>query len=293
MVAYTRTRARRSNLGVKKTIGKTRTSTRKYYKRPAYRVARYNFSRKTYGLNKAVSQAMHRMSETKLSGMKKYDELAPAAIQVGALATQINLVLGGIPSGWTGFSDLEGMGITQGVEAGQRIGDYVYMKKGHLTLEIDMKATVDTGQPPIEFRCILYKARRGVYPSGTTKNPSTTLFLDEEGNKIGSATGGINGTDLMRQPLNRRDYTVLRDHKFMLSSLYPQAGSSSRYGSMKRYMFNMPFYKKAHFANPTEPIPEDLDYHYAISIFARSLDKDTKADQWEINTRGTVSWTDN
>lgn len=272
----------------------TRKRTTWGAKQTRSRVARMNFSPSRYALNKQISTVMSRMSETKYGAMTKYDEKLPAPIQLGALASQVSFVVGGIPTGWTGFSDLGGFNMTQGTAGFQRDGDYAYLKKGHITFEIDMRALVDSGSPPIEFRVIFYKARRGVYPSGVTKDPSKNLFLDETSNNFGWTTGGKNGTDLMRNPLNRRSFTILKDHKFTLSNYYPEAGYSGYYPCMKRFMFNLPFWKKVHFDGPTAATPSDIDFHYAITVIARSIDKDTTTDKhWEVNTRGNIQFTDN
>lgn len=287
-MAYARSTYRRRRYNTKK-----RTTRSK--KRPSTSLPRFNFSRKRYSANRRISSMLSRFSETKLSAMARNDEVAPSAIQLGALAYQAGFVVGGVPTSWNGFLDLQGMGITQGVAAGQRIGDYVYMKKAHLTLEIDMKKSPDSTTMPHEFRVIVFKARRGAYPSGVTKDPSTSLLLDETGNAFGHASAGFNGTDLLRQPLNTRSYTIKHDYKFMLSNpldTLNQGASSSYYPCMRRFYFNLPFYKKAHF-DGVSPTPSDLDFHWAVMIFSRSLDKDVKASDWEVNTRGNVSWMDN
>lgn len=279
----------------KKTSVKRRP-TRKYTRKsPGKTLPRFNFSRKRYSSNRRIASMLSKFSETKLSAMTRIDEQAPSAIQLGALAYQTGFVIGGIPSGWTGLNDVASMTITQGVQAGQRIGDYVYMKKSHMTLEIDMKETTQAGNLPTEFRVIVFKARRAAYPAGTTKNPGTSLFLDEVGNDFGHGSSGFNGTDLLRQPLNKRLYTIKHDYKFMLSNPLETAvasGYSGHYPCMRRFQFNLPYFKKAHFEGGVNS-PTDLDFHWAVYIYARSLDKDTKADNWEANLRGNTQWADN
>lgn len=289
-MAYYR-RTTRTTRPVRKTLGKKKTYSRKY--KPSSTIPRFNFSRKRYSINKRIAHQMSKMAETNLSAMTRVDEQAPSAIQLGALATQVGFVVGGIPAGWTGFNDLQGMAITQGVQAGQRIGDYVYMKKSHMTLEIDMKKMTDDATMPCEFRCIVFKARRAAYPAGTTKDPATSLFLDETGNDFGHASSGFNGTDLLRQPLNKRLYTIKHDYKFMLSNpldTVNQGSTSSYYPVFKRFQFNLPYWKKCHFESTSSP--EDLDFHWSVMIYARSLDKDTKADNYEVNIRGNTQWND-
>lgn len=240
---------------------------------------------------------LDKFAENKLNGLTAIDEQAPAAIQVGALANQISLVLGDIPSGWSGFTNVDGVALSQGYGGGQYIGDYAYFCKTTMSLEIDMKKPVPGGAgpfPPLEFRMIVGKARRAVYPSGITKDPAKTLFLDEEGQEFGHASSGKNGTDLMRQPLNRRAYTITQDKRFTLGPLLDTAaatGYTGQYPPMKRMIISLPHFKKVHI-NGTTSKPDDYDYHWFVVLYARSINKDEAASQWEINMRGTTSWKD-
>lgn len=280
---------------------KRRTTRRNVARRPRPRrnpastMARFNASRKRFTYTKRYAKKANPISETKLLTLKRYDELAPAPIQTLALAHMINFTLGGVPSSWTGFTDLQGMQPSAGTGSNQRIGSYIYLKKSHLNLEIDMKESGTKSSMPTEFRVIVYKARRLAYPAGQTRDPGTSLFLNEEGGDFGHATSGVNGTDLMVQPINRRLYTVKSDKKFMMSN--PQniaAGSASysgHYPCMKRMSIDLPFYVKAHFEDSTKPT--DVDYHWVVAIYARSLDKDVAADAFEVNTRGNTQYTDN
>lgn len=237
---------------------------------------------------------MSKIAETKLVQLTKYDELAPAAIQLGALAHMVNFVTGPVPTAWTGFTPLGGMVFPQGTDSNNRIGNYIYLRKSHLNLEIDTKQVAsEEAALPTEFRVIVYRARRAVYPAGTTKDPAQSLFLDEVGNDFGHASSGTNGTDIMLQPVNRRLFTVAKDMKFCLSNPLSTAnatGYSGHYPCMKRMIIPLPFYKKAHFEGTDSP--EDVDFHWAVSIYARSLDKDQKADNWEVNTRGNTQFSD-
>lgn len=261
-------------------------------------IARFDYSKRRYQKNRRISNMLSRFSETKYKAVKKIDEQAPVAIQAGALAHMTNFVLGGVPSAWgSDFTDIEGINLIQGVAESNRIGDYTYMKKTRVTLEIDMKGPeggVQNSTLPNEFRVIVFKARRMAMPSGTTRSPQNSLFLDEICNDFGHQTSGKNGTDLMVQPVNRRHFTVLKDIKFMLSNpLDPSitAGYSGHYPCMKRLALDLPHYKKCHYEDENKPT--NYDYHYGICVYARSLDKDTKADNWEVNIRGTTTYQDN
>ncbi len=254
-------------------------------------IARFNSSRSRYYQTKRKSSLANAISETKLLTLLRKNELVPSPIQTGALAHMLNFTLGGIPAAWSGFTDLEGMSFPTGTGSNQRVGSYIYLKKSHLNLEIDMK-NPGPSKTPVEFRVIVYKARRLAYPAGQTRDPATSLFLNEEGGDFGHATSGVNGTDLMIQPLNKRIYTIKSDTKFVLSPPWNTVGYSGHYPVLKRMSIDLPFYTKVHF-HPTTLQPTDVDYHWAISIYARSVDKDSSANDWEVNTRGNTQYMDN
>ena len=147
---------------------------------------------------------------------------------------------------------------------------------------------------PCEFRVVVFKSRRQAMPTGSLRAPQQSLFLDEINNDFGHQSAGKNGTDLMQQPINRRHFVILKDMKFMLSNpLNPtlSAAYSGKYPVMKRIALDLPHYIKAHYEDDDKPT--NYDYHYGISIYSRSLDKDVTADNYEVNLRGTTTYCDN
>ena len=255
--------------------------------------SRFNFSKKRFVKNKALSAMASKMSETKLIPCQAFEEIVPKPIQTGAIAYYSSYIMTSLPTGWDGqFNQLGGIGTIQGLESDDRIGDYIYLKKTHLNFQIDVNET-NSYTSPIEFRFIVAKARTGVLPVGYTYTPSTTLFLNQVGMPIGHGTTGIKGTDLMLQPINRRDWTVFKDMKFTLTSPDTSGGGMNYfYPSRKNVLLNLPYYGKCR-VNKTTGLPEDLDTHYIIMIYASSIGKDRSASDWEVSTRGTTSFTDN
>lgn len=262
--------------------------------------ARLSGSRINYQVSKAVAKAMDKVSENKVRPLTNFNEAAPAAIQLGALAYSKSFTVGTIPSAWTGttgLSALGGMDFPAGVGHEQRVGKYTYLQKTHFTMEIDMGIDLDYNVPT-EFRVICFKARRGNNPSGITNAFSNSLFISPAGQDFGHATAGITGSDLMMQPLNRKDWNIRSDKRFMLSNPLTNGGSaisasySGKYPCMKRLTFNLPYYSKVEIDNTTNA-PADLDTNYVVVVYARSLAKDAFANKWEITTRGTTSFKDN
>lgn len=260
--------------------------------------ARLQASRVNYTVAKAVSRALDRVSENKILGTTNINEQTGVPIQAGAIAHTRSFCIGGIPGAWSGITGLQsigGMTFQLGVSRNQRNGHYLYLQKTHITMEIDMNSL--PLRNPVEFRCVVFKSRRANNPTGLTSSWGETLFLDSGGNEVGHQTAGINGSDLTMLPLNRKDWSVLKDEKFVMTpgtdtdAANPSV-SNSRYGSTRRMMFDLPYYKKVEI-NPTTSIPDNIDFSYCIAIFARSIGKDSVADTWEVTLRGSTTYKDN
>jgi len=255
---------------------------------------RFNYSKTRYNKNRSIASMLNKFSETKYQGIAEQNQVAPVPIQTGAVAYMSKYVVGGAPGGWTDLTNLEGMTFVQGLSTGNRIGDYIYLKKTHLNIQLDMKASDDSSNVPTEFRMIVCKQRRAANPAGTTRTPQQTLFLDQEALDVGDGTAGINGTDLMVQPLNKRHWQIFRDYKFRMSNplVTSQASAySGYYPIMKRFSLDLPYYQKVHFDDSNQPT--NLDYHYLVIFYARSLDRQSRADNFEINMRGNTQYNDN
>lgn len=250
-------------------------------------------------VNNMIYNQLQKFSESKILPLTKYDESLPTPIQTLALAYWKGFVLGSAPPpAWSStFNPLSGMACTQGDTSQDRNGNYVYLNRTHLTMEIDMSSAIETNVPH-EFRVVMFKARRATDPASISKNPATSLFLSQIGSPEGHETPGINGTDLMCQPLNKRDWVIFHDKRFMMSppSTFPATGDTStgytgKYPVFKRIVFNMPHKIKARYppgTNPSEPI--NYDYRYGICVFARAIGKDQNARNWEVNIRGSTSF---
>lgn len=278
-------------LGLQSNRKKRKTTTKKY-------PARLKGSRINYAVNKAVAKAMNGVSENKIIGCASFNEAVPAAIQPLALAYTKAFTVGNIPSVWSGISGLSsiaGMTFTRGDAPSQYNGKYVYLQKTHFTMEIDMGIDLDF-QVPTEFRVLCFKSRRANNPSGITNDYSKSLFLNTDGTDFGHGTTGITGSDLMLQPLNRKDWDIKSDKRFMLSNPQTTNGSgtttsySGKYPCSKRLVYNLPYYSKTEIEASA---PSDLDTNYVVAIYARSLSKDAFASKWEVTTRGSTTFKDN
>lgn len=100
--------------------------------------ARLRGSTMNYRINKAVARAVNGVSENKIRALASYNEDAPSAIQLGANAYVKAFTVGSIPSVWSGISGLSplgGMTFTQGTDANQRVGKFIYLQKTHFSME--------------------------------------------------------------------------------------------------------------------------------------------------------------
>lgn len=231
--------------------------------------------------------------ETKYLPLNAQNDVAPNAIQTGAKAFFKGFVVGTIPSSWssTGVNNLGGIFCEKGVESYERVGNYIYLNHTLVNLNIDTKINA-TDAPPMEFRVIVFRQRRQAMPAGINPDPAQSLFKNESGTDAGHLTSGINGTDLMLQPLNKEKWIVVRDQKFTLQK--PAKASepmgNGPYGNMKNFRLNLGYRRKAHYE--TANLPTNVPYHYGIFIYARSIDKTINANNWECNLRGTTCYND-
>lgn len=286
MVYYRRNTMKKSPYRPRKTIRKKRAVGNK--------LARFNFSRKRYSANRKFSSGINKFAENHLLQCFRQNEISPIPIQLGAIATYRLFCFGSVPATWdTDAIDIAGASITQGTGEGQRAGNYVYLKNTTINMEIDMNRSTTNLITPTEFRVIVFKQRRAVMPAGISFNPATSLYLDEVGQQLGYATAGFNGTDAIMQPLNKRDYIILQDKNFVLSNPHSTSygGYSGHYPTLKRMRLSLPHWIRAHYNN-TSSLPDTYDYHYGILVIARSQAKDTSSNTFEINMRGSTSFTD-
>ena len=267
-------------------------------KRSGTTIARFASSRFKYRKARRFSRMAGPTTETKLIPINHQDEIAAIPIQLGAQAHYRGFIMQSIPALWdNNLLSLGGIITQQGSSGVNRIGNYVYFKKTHITMEVQCNYITNGGRPPVEFRVVVCKAKMSAVPAGNTVLPQTALFLNEGGAPIGYQTSNVNGSDLMLQPLNRREWVIKTDKKFTLSHPFKtdsdggQVGYSGFYPVKKTFAMNLGYYKKTRINTGTNT-PEDLDTRWLVFVFAASVGRDTSADSWEINMRGTTSFTD-
>lgn len=264
-----------------------------------YRKANYRFYIPRRGITYAGLPKSAFQAEKKLVAMTKQNSKTTTAIQTGASASMVGFVLGSKPEQWTGnIHNLHGLTIPKGDDQDQRNGQYVFLSHSNIFFNLESATSSTTGNcPPCEFRVIVFRARRASNPAGIAYDPATTLFLDDLGNQYGHATTGIDGTDLTRRLLNRRDWIIKTDRRFVLSrpmitdSDGGQVSYSGKYPVMKNYRFKLPFYKKTRY--DASNLPQDTAYHWGVFVYCRALAKESgTAGDWECNIRGNTVFLD-
>lgn len=237
------------------------------------------------------------MAERKLSPFTDQNEVASVPIAVGAQAYKYTVVLGNAaPSTWGGFNPLAGFNFPAGTGLNQRDGRYMWLDKSTINMSVHMNPDTALGAP-VQFRMVIFRARRVTTPTGVSYDPNLRLFLKPNGDGFGAGTAGTTFNDLYLQPTNKRDWIIIRDQRFTLSPLLrpsttETAAWQGKYANFKMVRINLPHKIKSSFSNASNE-PDDYDFHYGIAIYAGRIGRDQNADDWEVNLRGTTSALDN
>jgi len=259
----------------------------------------------SYKHSKKASKALAAFGEVKIQSLRNVNFLAP---------TQMNTVVAGVapvygtrhvigPSlaQYQNYDALQGMTWPQGTGSDERVGNYMYFKKIHMTLQVNMNQVGQTNSGPRKFRLIIFKARRSVDPTGTTFDPNKQLMLGSSGDPFGVSTTSIpvpNGLDFSTQITNKRNFQIFRDKTFILqnpvgdpsASTTPFIGTSGQYKAQKTMKLSLPLWRKTRMDNS---IPTDLNYNYGVYLQAVNVGSQTAIpDDWTVSIRGTVSAND-
>jgi len=283
-------RKRTSSMGRPGMYKKRRTVKR--FGRTALPARMRQISRRTFSNRRRMQRVLRPLAETKLTPCEPKTEIQPTPIQLGAQGTFIAFTLGE-QAAFTGATIVRGTRIPQGISESQRIGQYVTYKKTHATVRLESNAGVNA--PPIQVRCIMFKARRSSNPAGISPAWDETGFLNVDGTKFGHGTQDITALDLIMQPLNKRQWIIYKDTKFILqpyNSLSTGDLIYNHYGAAKQMTFNMPHYQKSHFPGGALT-PDDADLRYTIVYYFHTLGRSgVVASALEASFRGTTSYTD-
>jgi len=286
---------------------KTRKSSlrKKYTKKSKSLPARLQPSLTRYITNKALYAVQKKYSESKLIGVSRINEHQPIPCQPsGAFLRGYwnGFVLGDqVPTGWgtpSEWTTLSGVATIPGDLSNNRQGNYMYLNKTHITMDIEMKGNPQGEFPIQEFRVIIFKERSTI-PTGINHDPKASLFLDEFGRDSGHVTSivGMTPRDLMVKPLNKRFFSILKDVSFKLRDGGWNADGKSL-DSHKRIICDLPHNIKAKYHYSADPTtasePSNYNYKYGIVVYSRVIgDPAQDADRHRVSIRGSTSATDN
>lgn len=257
----------------------------------------------SYTRSMKSSDKLKAFGEIKLSPLRPVDNQAPIRMNpLGGPAPVFGLryLIGPALTQFPNYTPLQGMTWARGDAADQRIGNYMYLKKVNLTMEINMNQVGETNAGPRRFRVIIFKTRRYATPTGTTKDPDKTLMLDTAGESFGVADATKAMIDFSHQLTNKRVYQVIKDHSFILqnpvgnpsASVDPFISTSGQYKGTKTIRCSLPLWRKTNFENNTN-LPTDLNYNYGIYVQALNVGSSTAIpDDWNLSVRGVVSAND-
>jgi hypothetical protein len=177
----------------------------------------------------------------------------------------------------------------KGDDATQRNGDYMYLKKTHLKMEIQMlpfasSSGLDVQSSTTQFRMIIVKANRKYNRLGESPVAGNSLFLTTENDQFGFGIPGGTSTDStfanMRQPINKRKWLVYMDKHFTLSTPaqtyqdtsvpaeYSITNASNNKYPVKKYITcDLPIYKKTHFPSDSD-VPDSVDTQWLLIVQA-------------------------
>jgi len=182
------------------------------------------------------------------------------------------------------FYPMELFNFPKGDNATERNGDYMYIKKTHLKMELQMIPQSSTGDlvngnsSTTSFRFMVVKANRKYNKLGNSPIAAESLFITEENEEFGFSNPSQPVFSNMYQPINKRKWLVYRDQRFTLSTPAQEYVDTSvpgevnaintannKYPVRKLITLDLPVYKKTHFPSDSRT-PDSIDTQWLIII---------------------------
>jgi len=162
---------------------------------------------------------------------------------------------------------------TQGDTKTTRDGDFLFIKGTSCTINIQMLGVANSGTAgagvnqglnvAVLFRFMVLKGNRKNNPLGITPSCLNELFLDNENTRFGTNDTTHSPFEYMWSPLNKRQWRVIKDTKFILEppavDFNDQSTASSiqittgKHPSHKNFKMWLPCNRKVHFDANDEP----------------------------------------
>jgi hypothetical protein len=269
--------------------------------------ARFGFSRRAYRLNTAVARTIRGMAETKIIPFRQNDFSQPTEGPTGIGMIKYITGATALPVQYDGYTAVQGFQAPQGDGKNNRDGQFIFLKHSTVALTVQMDSLIPAGVNPsaVRFRVIVFKNKRAMDPAGATMSPNTSLFLQNNGNNMGDATTGVgamNNMDMMLQPLNTNNFTILKDTQFTLqhsvdnltqtAQTTPTPIAQTKYPSCKVMRLRFNHNTKARIPLNATDEPVDYNYRFAVAVYAfwpngnATVATDTPL-TWSASIRGT------
>ena len=266
-----------------------RSSLKKFDKSKAkkYKPSRLRVSRTRAVVNKQISKALNNYGETKFRG---YTESCGAIVPKPAGSQPINYFFYNTgetltQAGNNMFTPMNLYQFPKGDNATERNGDYMYLKKTHLKIELQMlpfrSSDLLIGQSSTTaFRVMIVKANRKYNKLGNSPIAADSLFLTTENDQVGFGSTTLSTFANMRQPINKRKWLVYKDTHFTLSTPSQEYQDTSipadvqaintanqKYPVNKLMNIDLPVYKKTHWPSDGDT-PDSVDTQWLLIIQA-------------------------
>ncbi|AXQ66380.1 MAG: putative capsid protein [Cressdnaviricota sp.] len=294
------------------------TRKKSTYKRSSNLPSRARFSSSRLAISKQISKALRNVTENKFQGSTLIDQ-DPIASPNGNPISYHFFNSGSIIPGpnYSEFTAQKLFTFPQGIENDERQGNYMFIKKSHISMEVqalpDNQKQIGNdnfAQPILEFRLMVVKANRKYNELGTSPDPGSSLFLNTENNKLGYDTTGQPTFYYVNQPINKRKWLVYKDVRFKLSPPVlnqdmaipaPQVrvnAAYDKYPTKKLFRWNLPVFKKTHFTNnntpalPSDNTPDNLDTQWLTILQcvkgSYGLEGSTRPTNYSVNILGST-----
>jgi len=140
---------------------------------------------------------------------------------------------------------------------------------------------------------MVIKGNRKNNPLGISPQVISSLFLDNENDRYGTDATANSPYEYFNSPINKRQFTVIKDTKFVLEppavDFNDQSTASSinsvsgRYPNFKNLKFYLPCNKKVHFAANNQPDNFDTQTMFILQAVSTGFNLATSVNPSNIS----------
>jgi len=192
----------------------------------------------------------------------------------------------------------------QGDTKQDRDGDFLFVKGTTVNVNLQMLGGTNTGvgasavnqglNTPVLFRLMVIKGRRVNNPLGKTSSVLNELFLDTVNNRYGTDSTTHTPYEYMHAPINKRNWYVIKDTKFILEppavDYNDQSTASSiqsapgKHPSHKNFKFYLKCNRKLHYMPSGQPDNFDTQTLFILQAVNTGFNLATSTTPADIGT---------